>query len=121
MKTILLALAALTLAAPSFAQEGNGEPFPYRTPGTTAYVGQQVADVGSAAYPDVTGRPGTQLTVASADLAPQTGSEAVVQTASSLPVGAEQGAVAYAQLTPAWPSLASTRTGRLASSTRTQR
>ena len=113
MKTILLALAAVTLAAaPSFAGEGNSEPFPYRTPGTTTYVAQQVADVGSAAYPDVTGRPGTNLMVATADLVPQSGSEAPVQTANSLPVGAAQGAVAYVQLTPAssgFTALASAR------------
>ncbi len=107
MKTLMLALAALTIAAaPSFAGEANGEPFPNRTPGTATYVGQQAADVGSAAYPDVTGRPGTQLMVAAADLAPQTGSEAPVQTANSLPVGAAQGTTAYVQLNRASPSLA---------------
>ncbi len=112
MKTILLALAALTIAAaPSFAGEANGEPFPNRTPGTATYVGQQAADVGSAAYPDVTGRPGTQLMLASADLVPQTSSEAPVQTANSLPVGAAQGTTAYVQLNPASPSLATALAG----------
>lgn len=111
MKTILLALAAVTLAAaPSFAGEGNGEPFAYRTPGATTYVGQQATDVGSAAYPDVTGRPGTNLMVATADLVPQGGSEAPVQTVNSLPVGAAQGAVAYVQLTPALSGFAVTLT-----------
>lgn len=107
MKTFLLALAALTIAAaPSFAGEGNGEPFAYRTPGVTAQAAQRVADVGSAAYPDVAGRPGTHLTVAASDLVPQTGSEAPVQTANSLPAGADQGATAYAQRSPAAPGLA---------------
>lgn len=109
MKTTLLALAALTIAAaPSFAGEGNGEPFAYRTPGVATYVGQQAADVGSAAYPDMTGRPGTQLILATADLVPQTGSEAPVQTANSLPAGAAQGNTAYAQLNPARPGATAT-------------
>lgn len=107
MKTILLALAAVTLAAaPSFAQEGNGEPFAYRTPGVTTSLAQQAADVGSVAYPDMTGRPGTQLKVAASNLVPQTGSEAPVQTANSLPVGAAQGTTAYVELNPAWSGTA---------------
>lgn len=104
MKTILLAFAALTIAAaPSFAGEGNGEPFPFRTPGWTTQTGQQVADVGSEAYPDAAGRPGTQPMVATAHQVLQTGSEASVQTANSLPVGAAQGAPAFVQLNPAAP------------------
>lgn len=107
MKTLLLAFAAVTIAAaPSFAQEGNGQPFAYRTPGFATHAAQQVADVSAEAYPDTTGRPGTQLRVAASDLVPQTGSEAPVQTANSLPVGAAQGTTAYAQLNPARPGLA---------------
>lgn len=101
-----LVAAASVASVPALAQEGNGEPFLNRTPGTTAFAEQQVTDVGSDAYTNVTGRPGTQLMVASADLVTETGSEALVQTANSLPVGAAQGATAYVQLRPATPSLA---------------
>ena len=103
MKTILLAAIAMTaLALPAFAGEGNGEPFPnYSVIPTTTAVLSQPADVGSNAYPDVTGRPGASISVASIGIVPDTGSEQPVQTANSLPRGFEQGMPVYAHLTPA--------------------
>ncbi len=106
MKTILLAAVAVTaLALPAFAGEGNGEPFPnYLDTSTTVVVSSQRADVGSNAYPDVVGRPGTALNVAIGNIVPDTGSEQPIQTANSLPRGFEQGMPAYAHLVPAHPT-----------------
>ncbi len=108
MKTLLLAAVALTaLALPAFAAEGNGEPFPnYVTIQTTVPALQQRADVGSAAYPSIAGRPGSDLNVAAGDVVPDTGSEQPIQTANSLPRGFEQGMLAYARLAPTQQSTA---------------
>lgn len=107
MKTYLLAaLAATALALPAFAAEGNGEPFPnYSAFGTTTVVAQQRADVGSNAYPNVVGRPGSVLNVFAGGVVPDTGNEQPIQTANSLPRGFEEGMPAYAHLTPAQPTL----------------
>ncbi len=109
MKTLLLAAVAFTaLALPAFAAEGNGEPFPNNVGGfTTVMTSSQRADVGSQAYPDVAGRPGSALDVANvaiANIVPDTGNEQPVQTANSLPRGFEQGMPAYARLLPAQPT-----------------
>ena len=102
-KSLTLA-AALSLsafafsAAPALAQEGNGNPFPLRTPGVTTIVtAQSVPDVGSAAYPDVRGRPGSALFAFSE---PVVGSsnEAPVQTANSLPDNFTAGTELYASV-----------------------
>jgi hypothetical protein len=66
MKSLYLAAAvALSIgAAPAFAGEGNGDPFPFSAGGQTTrtYAApQQYADTGSQAYPHVAGRPGTGL------------------------------------------------------------
>ena len=66
MKSLYLAAAvALSLgAAPAFAGEGNGDPFPFSVGGQTTrtYAApQQYADTGSQAYPHTAGRPGTSL------------------------------------------------------------
>ena len=107
MKTYLLAaLAATALALPAFAAEGNGEPFPnYSAYGSTTVVTRQRADVGSNAYPDVAGRPGSALSVIAGGVVPDTGTEQPIQTANSLPRGFEAGMPAYARLTPAQPTL----------------
>lgn len=101
MKTTLLAVAALfgLALAPALAGEGNGDPFPgnYGTLTITRTL-PQVADTGSQAYPDLTGRPGSDLPTLQAEvLPPNGGSEGAIQTANSLPRGAEEGTVAYAQ------------------------
>jgi len=114
MKTILLAVVAVTaLALPAFAGEGNGEPFPnYGDTMTTTAVVSQRADVGSNAYPDVVGRPGSALNVFAGGVVPETGSEQPIQTANSLPRGFTQGMPAYAHLTPAYPTFVATNSAR---------
>ena len=103
MKTTLFAAAAtlsLVTAAAAHAQEGLGEPFPFRAPGLTvvsplAYA----ADTGSAAHPDLTGRP---CELVSAGNGPNAAtliitSEGTVQTVNSLPRGSVAGTIAYTQ------------------------
>ncbi len=101
MKTTLLTAVALfgLALAPALAAEGNGDPFPgnYGTITTTTRVLPQVADTGSAAYPNFVGRPGSDLPNLVGEVLPTNGSEGAVQTANSLPRGAEEGTVAYAQ------------------------
>ena len=94
-----LTLSALALGAgPALAQEGNGNPFPLRTPGVTTIVtAQSVPEVGSASYPDVRGRPGSAL-FASAEPVVGLSNEAPVQTANSQPVGFTDGTAAYASV-----------------------
>lgn len=106
-KTILFAaLASAALTLPAVAGEGNGEPFPFRSRGVTTTVSQaQLADVGSNAYPNVAGRPGTVLNLFAGGVVPETGSEQPIQTANSLPRGFEAGMPAFAQLRPAVPTL----------------
>ena len=96
MKTTLLAAALLALAAPAFAGEGNGNPFPYAAPGVTVAARTQVVLVGSEAYPNTAGRPGSNLAQLSDELLPGLESEALVQTANSLPRGSEVGSAAFA-------------------------
>lgn len=99
--TILTALAAATLASAPLAHagEGNGDPFAHRMPGATTPVqtGVVLADAGSEAMPNPVGRPGGDLPQLAGDVLPMQGSEAPVQTADSLPAGAMEGTVAYAQ------------------------
>ena len=100
MKTIIAAVAVLGLSfAPAFAAEGNSEPFPNNetTAGTRIIRQAQAADVGSAQYPNVVGRPGSNLSRLAGDVLPTNGSEGVVQTSNSLPRGFEEGTVTYAQ------------------------
>lgn len=101
MRTTFLTAAALfgLMLAPALAGEGNGDPFPAHFGNLTATTQTlpQVADTGSDAYPNVSGRPGSDLPSLLAEVLPTNGSEGAVQTANSLPVGAEEGTVAYAQ------------------------
>lgn len=102
MKTLFLAAVALSLGlAPAFAGEGNGEPFPNTAESFTARATtpSQYADTGSNAYPNVAGRPGSDLPGLAGDVLPANGSEGAVQTANSLPARFEEGTVAYAQAT----------------------
>ncbi len=101
MKTTLLAAAAVfgLSLAPALAGEGNGNPFPanYGTLTTTQTL-PQIADTGSQAYPDLKGRAGSDLPSLQAEVLPPNGNgEGAVQVANSLPRGAEEGTVAYAQ------------------------
>lgn len=97
--TILTAIAILGLAAaPAFAGEGNGDPFPNRQVATTRILRPAFsADVGSNQFPSIAGRPGSNLPLLAGAVLPSEGSEAPVQTANSLPRGFEEGTVAYAQ------------------------
>jgi hypothetical protein len=112
MKTILCAGLILTAfaAMPAMAGEGNGEPFPAYNGGLTTIVTSQRADVGSAAYPDIRGRPGTFIELSAGAIVPETGSEQPIQTANSLPPGFTAGLPVYAQL----PSVQPARTAQVA-------
>ncbi len=101
MKTILLAAAAVAaLVMPALAGEGNGEPFPLYSDGMNTAVALRRADTGSAAYPSIVGRPGSELSLRAAGVVPSTGSEQPVQTANSLPRGFERSLPVYAQRLP---------------------
>ena len=97
MKTTAFAaaLTALTLAAaPAFAGEGNGNPFPLRTPAiASATVAAARPDTGAEGTPDL-----NLAFTRSADstLFASGASEAPVQTANSLPAGALDTGTAYA-------------------------
>ena len=100
MKTTLFAAATFALAlaaAPAFAGEGNSDPFPYAASGMTvaAQTGTNAA-VSAETFPDPAGRPGSNLAQLADELLPGTTNEAVVQTATSLPRGFEEGTVSQA-------------------------
>ncbi len=105
MRIILLAALAATAivtawALPALAGEGNGEPFVSFGHGTTATTALRRADIGSNAFPNVVGRPGSALDLDAADLVPSAGSQQMVQTANSLPRGFERGMPVYANRRP---------------------
>ena len=102
MKTfIFAAIVATSLGlAPAMAAEGNSEPFPLNAGSFTTQphlTAPRVADTGSEAYPNVVGRPGSDLSQLAGNVLPSNGSEGIVQTANSLPAHFEEGTVAYAQ------------------------
>ena len=103
MKTTLFAAAAaLSLVAATAVHAasggaGNGDPFPFRAPGTTVVNPPSYADTGSIAYPALSGRPSQVVTVGGPGAVPMTGSQAGVETANSLPRGFQEGTIAYAQ------------------------
>lgn len=94
---VLTAIAALLAVAalPARAQEGQGNPFPNAAQGTTT-TQVQFADLSSEAYPDIVGRPGYVLSVATDWTLAGLGNEVPVQTANSLPPGFDVGTAAYA-------------------------
>ena len=100
MKThLVLAVAVLSLGlttVQAYAEgEGNGDPFPFQAPTQPYSVAAFAADTASNPYPDLSGRP-TQQPSETRMLAAG-GSEAPVQSASSLPRGFDEGTVAYVQ------------------------
>ena len=96
-KSFLLA-AALTLATaaalPAMAGEGNGEPFPSRASGVTTQVARLAPDVGSASYPNVYGRAGSNLAASAGDVTGLS-NESPVQSANSEPRGFTLGTMAF--------------------------
>ena len=93
---IVATVAALSLSTTAFAEgEGNGDPFPFRAQPQTAYMNATTADVGSQQYPAA--NPALSFASNGAPILPENGSNGPVQTANSLPVGFEQGTVAYMQ------------------------
>ena len=103
MRTTLLALTAalslLSAATRARAEsEGNGDPFPFRASGLATLAPKTyAADSGSAAYPDLNGRPSWIAAAGGLNEVPPNGSEGAVQTANSLPRGSSEGTVAYTQ------------------------
>ncbi len=102
--TLLAAAALLSLGTaaitPAFAGEGNGDPFPAASFSSTRVPHQAARDVGQSQYPNVVGRPGSNLTaLANEQVLPAPGNNQPVQTANSLPRGFDQGTVTYAQAT----------------------
>lgn len=100
MKINVFAVAAalsLVTAMARAESEGNGDPFAFQAPGVTTISPRIYVDTGSAAFPDLAGRLSGIMVAAGPGTAPMTGSEAVVQTAASLPRGALSGTVADAQ------------------------
>lgn len=82
----ILAVAAIALglsAAYAFAGEGSGDPFAFQGDHQISSGRAFVADTGSAAHRQMTGNAVQPSSLA--QLAPAFGSEAPVQTASSLP------------------------------------
>lgn len=95
MKTSFLAASALALMlGAAHAGEGNGDPFPNTKAGRVVVANETLSSNGAEAYPSF-GRVVTVLT--QGDVLPSNGSEGMVQTANSLPAGALEGTVAYAQ------------------------
>lgn len=102
MKTLILAaIVASSLGlAPAMAGDSSSEPFPNNAASFTthsALTAPRIADTGSEAYPNLLGRPGSDLPELAGNVLPTNGSEGVVQTADSLPAHFEEGTVAYAQ------------------------
>ena len=88
--------ALLLTGGPVLAEcEGGREPFPI-VPTMLATNGHPfVSDGGTAAYPALTGQVIQSSTFAA--LEPSYGTEEMVQTATSLPTGFDQGSIALAQ------------------------
>lgn len=104
---MMLAAAALVLslsAGRAFAGEGNGDPFPSQANASVTTGPAFVADTGSDAYPQPTSNRVQPSSLAQLEPAP--GSEALIQTAFSLPRGAGTGTVAYAQTQGVHPHVA---------------
>ena len=80
---VVAAIAVALSAGYAFAGEGNSEPFAVQGDHQISKGRAFIADSGSAAYPQLTGN--TAKPSSLAQLQPVFGSEALVQTASSLP------------------------------------
>lgn len=100
MKFALIAAVAFGMFGATVAAyaegEGAGDPFPFRAAGIVTVRPSVLADVGSAGYPDFSGRPGQMIADGQGTL-PSSGNEGVVQTAASLPHGSLEGSPAVMQ------------------------
>ena len=100
MKFALIAAISLSMLGASIAAhaegEGAGDPFPFRAPGIVTVRPSVLADTGSAAYSNFSGRPGQVMAQGQSTL-PANGSEGEVQTAASLPRGSFDGTPAVMQ------------------------
>lgn len=97
---VILAAAAVAFSlvtGQAFAEgEGNGAPFVFYADGQVTKGRAFVTDTGSEAYPNLTRS--TALPSSLAQLQPAFGSEAMVQTANSLPGRSGSGTMAYARM-----------------------
>ncbi len=97
LKAAFTAVALLSLiAGPALAGgEGNGDPFPSQAAVQVTAGSPFATETGSTAYPRITGN--TTQPSALAGLEPASGSEAILQTANSLPRGFDNGSLASLQ------------------------
>jgi hypothetical protein len=102
MKTMLAAAATMlslsavaALAAPTPQYNVVGNPFPFRTAMTEVVAAPPAIDTGSDHYQS--SAPGHAAPVVDGQVLPTNGSNGIVQTANSLPLGFERGTVTYTQ------------------------
>ena len=96
MKTLIAATALTLVAGAAFAGEGHGDPFRFTAPpiAVSTQGAARAAAVTQNPFPYTT--PGMAMN--SSPVLPSSGSQGVVQTANSLPVGFEDGASAATNL-----------------------
>ena len=104
------ALVACVSAGAASAGEGNGDPFPFQTKAYVTARPASVADTGSDAFPRQAGNRVQSSSLTRLEPAP--GSEALIQTALSLPRGAGAKTTAYAQEQSVRPHVAARSEGR---------
>ena len=88
----------------AFAGEGNGDPFPFQAESYVTIRPASMADTGSGAYPQQTGNSVQPSSLA--QLRPAPGSEALLQTALSLPRDAGTATAVRAQTQGVHPHVA---------------
>ena len=75
--------------------DGGRDPFPFQAPAQVSAQSRYAADAGHERFPDLTGRP-SEMPVPVRMLA-LAGSEAMVASANTAPVGYDEGTVMFAQ------------------------
>ena len=96
---VFAAIATLGLSAGSaYAAEGGGDPFPFRVPGVTTVTTGMAVPSGANDDPFPFRANGILITKAMSDrVLPTNGAEGSVQSANSIPPGANSGTGAYAE------------------------
>ena len=94
-KFLFATMLALGMSSVAFAGEGGHDAFAQSTPGVVIANPPASFDVGSAAYPELPRAYAFAPT--GEDVIEAQGREGIVQTANSLPRGALEGTVQYAQ------------------------